>query len=167
MIHTLLASGLLEDLGINLKVLGTMVIIFIVTFLLLSRLLFGRVFTFMKQREEETRKAVEETERKKAEVGRLAAEIEQRIAQVDKEAYDRLQATIHEAIAERQRIVANALQEAQNFVKESRIAVHQARDQARKELRREVIGLSIAAAEKILERPLDRNRYASMVEAGL
>ena len=42
---------LLVDLGINWKILAIQVVIFVTTFLLLSKLLFGRVLSHLQQRE--------------------------------------------------------------------------------------------------------------------
>ena len=54
MISSLLASGgLLDDLGINGKVVATQVVIFVTTFLLLGRILFGRALSHLQQREDE------------------------------------------------------------------------------------------------------------------
>ncbi|MBV8881173.1 MAG: hypothetical protein JO332_14505, partial [Planctomycetaceae bacterium] len=53
MISALLASGgLLQDLGINPVVVATQVVVFVITFLLLSRILFGRALGHMQQRED-------------------------------------------------------------------------------------------------------------------
>ena len=48
-----LAVGILDDLGINLKVWGAQVLIFFVTFVVLSRVLFGRVVSHLVRREKD------------------------------------------------------------------------------------------------------------------
>ena len=82
MISTLLASGLLDDLGVNFRVLGTQVVIFIITFIVLSRVLFGRVLDHMKRREEEIRRSTETIERDRQEVERMTAEYQASVVKV-------------------------------------------------------------------------------------
>ena len=109
MISTLLASGnLLDDLGINGVVWATQVVIFVITFLVLSRLLFGRALGHMQQREEEIRKAHEAIQRDRAEVERMTKEYEAHLAKVDKEGYDKTQEILREALAAAQASVAKA-----------------------------------------------------------
>src|SRR5579862_4003200 len=113
MISALLASGgLLQDLGINPVVLATQVVIFVITFLLLSRILFGRALGHMQQREEEVQKAQEAIRRDRADVERMTKEYEAHLAKVDKEGYDRTQKMLTEALAAGQASVAKAQAEA-------------------------------------------------------
>jgi F0F1-type ATP synthase membrane subunit b/b' len=114
MISALLASGLLDDLGINLKVLVTQVVIFSITFLLLSRVLFGKALDFMKKREEDVRASHEAITRDRAEVARLTKEYEAHIAKVEKQAYERTQEILKEALAAAGASVARAQADAKS-----------------------------------------------------
>src|SRR6185503_15750021 len=99
MISTLLASGgLLDDLGINGKFVATQVVIFVTTFLLLARILFGRALGHLQQREEEIQKAHDAIQHDRAEVERMTKEYEAPLAKVDKEGYDKTQEILKEAL---------------------------------------------------------------------
>src|SRR5688572_11266544 len=115
--ETLLASGgILEDMGINLKVWATQVVIFVITFLILSRLLFGRVMANVTRREDEIRKAQESVAHDRSEVARMMKEYEGHLAKADKEAYDRTQVFLKEAISQSQAMVAKAQADARQEV---------------------------------------------------
>lgn len=154
--ETFLASGgLLEDLGINLRVLGTQVVIFVATFIILAKILFGRVLVHMTRREEEIRKGREAAARDRAEVERLARDYEGRLARIDKEAYDRMQASIREAIVQASAEVAKAQAEAREEVRRSHAAIADEKRKALDGLKAEIERLTLALAEKLLETRLD------------
>lgn len=154
--ETFLASGgLLEDLGINPRVLGTQVVIFIATFLILARLLFGRVLSHVTRREEEVLKAREAIERDRAEVARLAKDFEARIARIDKEAYEKMQAVLREAMAAAAADVALAHSQAQEDVRKGRDAITAEKREALIALQAEIERLTFAVAEKVLEARVD------------
>src|ERR1043165_2250373 len=109
MIASLLASGnLLDDLGINGKVVATQVVIFVTTFLLLAKILFGRALSHMQQREEEIKKAHDGIQHDRAEIERMTKEYEAQLAKVDKEGYDKTQEILKEALATAQQAIAKA-----------------------------------------------------------
>jgi F0F1-type ATP synthase membrane subunit b/b' len=85
------------------------------------------------------------------------------MAEVEKEAYGRLQATIRDAVSERQRIVTQAQQGALASVQNSKAEILKARDQAMRQLRGEVAALALQAAEKILDKPLEEGRYTHLI----
>ena len=154
--ETFLASGgLLEDLGINLRVRGTQVVIFVATFIILARILFSRVLVHVTRREEEIRKAREAIERDRAEVERLAKDYEGRLARIDKEAYDRMQTSIREAIAAASAEVARAQAGAREEVHKTLEIIASKKREALEGLRGEIEHLALALAEKVMETRLD------------
>jgi F-type H+-transporting ATPase subunit b len=148
-------GGILDELGINPKVLLVQVAIFVTTFILLSRFLFARVLSFMKQREEEQASAAEKIRHNQAEVERLQKEYEAAIAKVEKEAYARLQESLKEAIEAKNRIVGEAQAKARAEVEAARAVIASEKAQAVDGLRAEVARLAREAAGRILEEPVD------------
>src|SRR5579863_8192797 len=109
MIPPLLADGgLLHDLGLNGVVLATQVVIFVVTFLVLAKVLFGRALSHIQQREAEVRAAQEGIGRSRSEMERMTREYEAHLAQADKQGYDKTQEILREAMAAAQAAVAKA-----------------------------------------------------------
>jgi len=159
MTHDLLAfaegGGLLANLGINLKVLAVQVAIFVATFAVLSRVLFGRTVSFLQQREEEVRKSREAVERDRAEAARLTKDYEARLAQVDKEAYEKTQAILREALASAASLVSKAQADARAEIERAHAAIATEKREALAQLRADVGRLTLEVAEKVLETRLD------------
>lgn len=151
----LASGGLLDDLGIRLEVWATQVVIFITTFIVLSRLLFRRTLDFMTAREEELRKAREELARDRAEVSRLLAEYQGHLAKIDKDAYDRMQAIFKEALAAANALVARAQAEARQEVEKALAEIAREKEAAAGRLRKDVKQLSLDVASKVLAMPID------------
>lgn len=164
MTFCLIAGDVLKDLGINFKVLGTQVVIFLITFLVLSRILFGRVLSHLRRREEEVRQREEGIARQRQEIDTLAAQYEAHIAMVEKEAYDRMQAVLREGLKAGEGILAQAQQEAKQQIDSARKAIVQEREAAGERLRSEAVGMTLDACRKILQMPLNEAQDRPIVE---
>ncbi len=167
MLNALLAAGgggLLDDLGINLKVLATQVVIFVITFLVLGRLLFGRVLENMKRREEEASRMKEALERERENVERLAKEYEAILAKADREAYEKMQTALREAMAAAAAHTAKAHEEARERVRQAREEIAREKQAAVGNLRKEAAQLAVSVAEKVLEAPLDPAVHGPVAE---
>ncbi len=163
MISALLASGgLLQDLGINPVVLATQVVIFVVTFLLLSRILFGRALGFMQQREEEIKKAHDAIRHDRAEVERMTREYEAHLAKVDKEGYDKTQALLKEALAAAQASIAKAQADAKTESERAVAEIAREKKASLVQLRSDVTRLTLEVAEKVMDTKLDAGAQAAV-----
>ncbi len=163
--ETQLASGgLLEDLGINLKVLGTQVAIFTATFVVLSRLLFRRVLDQVTDREEAIRKSQEAIQHDRSEVDRLGREYEARIARADQEAYDRTQAIVKDAMASARASVAGAAAAARSEADKGIAEIEGWKRSVRPQVRARVREFTLAAVEKMLETELDAQTHGAIVD---
>ena len=162
MISTLLASGgLLQDLGINPVVVATQVVVFVITFLLLSRILFGRALGFMQQREDEIKKSHDAIKHDRAEVERMTKEYDAHLAKVDKDAYDRTQVLLKEAQAESAAAVAKAQTEAKAQSERGLAEIAQSKKDSMVQLRTQIARLTVDVVEKVLETKLDAGAQAA------
>ena len=164
MISTLLASGLLDDLGINFKVVAVQVVIFVVTFVLLSRILFGRALGHMQQREQEIKKAHDAIRKDRADVERMTKEYEAHIAKVDKEGYDKTQEILKEAMAMAQANVAKAQGDAKAQTERALADIGREKKDAMVQLRTDVTRLSLEVAEKAMATRLDPAVHGAAVQ---
>jgi F-type H+-transporting ATPase subunit b len=165
MISSLLASGgLLDDLGINGKVVATQVVIFVTTFLLLGRILFGRALSHLQQREDEVRKAHESIGHDLAEIERMTREYEAHLAKVDKEGYDKTQEILKEALAAAQASVAKAQADAKAATERAAVDIAREKRESLVQLRAEVTRLTLEVAEKVLETRLDPATHGAVVQ---
>src|SRR5258705_8568126 len=164
MISSLLASGLLDDLGINFKVVAAQVVIFVVTFVLLSRILFGRALGHMQQREQEIKKAHDAIQHDRAEVERMTREDEAHLAKVDKEGYDKTQEILKEAMASSQAAVAKAQADAKAETEKAAAEIASEKRQSLAQLRAEVTRLTLEVAEKVMDTKLDAATHGATVQ---
>lgn len=165
MISPLLASGgLLQDLGINLVVLATQVVIFVITFVLLSRILFGRALGHLQQREDEIRKSQEAIRHDRAEVEKLGKEYEAHLAKVDKDGYDRTQGILKDALAAAQAAIGKAQADAKAETERAVADIAREKKVSMAQLRTEVTKLTLDVAQKVMDTPLDSNVYGAVVQ---
>jgi F-type H+-transporting ATPase subunit b len=148
-------GGLLTDLGINLPVLLTQVVVFSITFLALGRILFSTVLRRLQEREDELRKAHEAVGRDRAEAARLAADYEARLARSDQAAYERAQALLRDGLAQAQSVVARASAEAKLETDRAAAEIAAWRRSARPQLLADARRLALDLAGKALGGPLD------------
>lgn len=157
-------GGLLENLGINLKVLATQVVIFSITFVVLSRTLFGKALGFMKKREEEVKASQEAIAGDRAEVAKLTRDYQAHLAQAEKAAYDKTQEILKEAIAAAAATVAKAQADGKAQVQAALAEIAREKQQASAQLRNEVSRLTTTLAQKVLETPVDAGAAAAAVQ---
>jgi F-type H+-transporting ATPase subunit b len=168
MISTLLASGgLLDDLGINGKVVVTQVVIFVTTFLLLAKILFGRALAHMQQREEEIQKAHDVIRHDREEIERMTKEYEVHLAKVDKEGYEKTQEILKEALAAAQASVAKAQSDARAETERAAAEVAREKRESLAQLRSEVTRLTQLVAEKVLETSVDPASAGAAVQKSI
>ena len=144
-------SSLLDDLGINFMVLGTQVVVFIITFVVLSRLLFGRVLGNMTRRERELKESRDSLAGDLEKAARLAKEFEEHMARADKAAYDRMQEIYREGMAEAGKIVAEAEARAREEITKAHAEITTEKAASLEALRSEVSQLTLEATSRILE----------------
>jgi F-type H+-transporting ATPase subunit b len=164
MTSLLAAGGLLEQLGINPVVLATQVVVFVITFLLLSRILFGRALGHMQQREEEIRKAQDAIHHDRAEVERMAKEYEAHLAKVDKEGYDKTQEILKQALAAAQAAVGKAQADAKSESERAIAEIAREKKAGLQQLRAEVTKLTLDVAEKVMDTKLDAATHGAAVQ---
>ena len=157
-------GGLLDDLGVNLVVVATQVVIFVTTFLLLGRSLFGRALSHMQQREEEIKKAHDAIKHDRAEIERMTREYEAHLAKVDKEGYDKTQEILKEALAAGQASVAKAQAEAKAATERAVADIAREKKESLAQLRSEVTRLTLEVAEKVLDTKLDPAAHGAVVQ---
>src|SRR5882672_5549437 len=157
-------ADILKALGINPVVLGTQIVIFVITFTLLSRILFGRALTFMQQREEEITKAQALIRQDRAEVERMTKEYEANLAKVDKEGYDKTQAILKEAIEASQAQVGKAQTDARAETQARLAEIEKEKKDPLVGLRADVVRLSLEVAGKVMDTRLDPGVHGPAVQ---
>jgi F-type H+-transporting ATPase subunit b len=136
---------------------------FLLLVAVLKKYLFGPVNDILtaRQTEVETTIAQVRQDREAMEVSRR--EYEARLAEIEAEARDRIQAAMKEAQGIKEEIVSSAHTEAERLVTRARDEIVREKQQALVELRTQVADLAVEAAGKILRRSVDERVQRELV----
>jgi F-type H+-transporting ATPase subunit b len=154
----------LQILGLEPKVLIVQVVAFLILFFILKKFLFTRITQHLESRRDEIRSAYETIAQKKQEVEGLAREYKGKLDQIEQEAYNRIQQAVKEGTAIKNEIIAEAHTQAQKELEKAKGEIAREKQKAIIELRSQVINLSLAAAEKVIEVSVDRQVHTKLVE---
>ena len=153
----------MEDLGLHLPSL----IIFLVNFLILLGILYlfayKPILRVMDQRSERIRESLEAADKAREEAASSQQDTQRQLNEARMEG----QRLIEQAreMAERYRTEENekARQEAEAFILRAREDIQRERDAAVQEVRAHFADLAISAAEKVIERSLDRDAHGELI----
>lgn len=129
-------------------------IAFVLIFLLLAKLAFPKFKQTMRERTERIRGQLESADRTKAEADGVLDEYRRKLADAQNEANRIIEESKKTAEALRRDLVARAEEEATEIVNRARGEVGAERDRAVAELRASVADLTISVAEKVIGREL-------------
>ena len=157
----------MEDLGLNFPSL----IVFLVNFLILLGILYlfayKPILRVMDQRSDKIRESLEAADRAREEAARSQQDTQQQLNEARLEG----QRLIDQAreMAERYRTEEKdrARQEAEAFIARAREDIQRERDSAIQEVRSHFAELAIAAAERVIERSLDRDAHGELIASVL
>jgi F-type H+-transporting ATPase subunit b len=159
--------GGFASLGINLPLLVVFIINFIVLFFLLRIFLYKPVLKMLDERAKRTKEGMELAEATKKEYEQAKVEVQKQIDKGRQEA----QAIITQAMQVGERLKEESRQEAtkqaQVIVDRTRAELETERDKIVEDLRREFVGISISAAEKVIKETLDKEKHRKLIEETL
>jgi F-type H+-transporting ATPase subunit b len=137
---------------------------FIVLYLLLRRFLFTPITRFMEDR---ARKIQEEKERAEAErknAGKIRKEYEEKIKSIDRQAEIRFKEAVREGEKQGREIISAAKARARSIINDGYRELEREREKALREMKHQVVSLSVAAASRIIERELDEKKHRALVD---
>jgi len=155
----------MEGLGISLPTLLAQIVNFLI--LLAIIYFFGYRNLLKKMLDERSQKikdSLEQAEKVKAEAARAEEDFKRRLEASGKEGQEVIARAIRSGEEARQRAQAEAKQEAQGLIERARGEIQRERDEAIGELRQEFADLTIVAAEKVIEKSLDKQAHQQIIE---
>lgn len=154
-------------LGINLPLLVSFTISFVILFALLGLVLYKPAMKMLDERSKRIKESMERAEATKEEYARAEEEVKKLIskAREDGQALVSQAAQIGERLKEEAR--EGARKEAQVIVDRTRTELENERDMIIDDLRREFVDISISAAEKVIKETLDKERHRRLIEETL
>ena len=166
---TLSTSGALLMLGASaapelLAQVVTIIIAFALTVAILYALAWKPILALLDARKAEIVRSFEDIDRKIADSEALIKDYEERIRRIDEEARERMNKAIDEGRRVATDIVDKSRAEAEEVVKKAQQTMQMELAQARIELRRDVVEMTLAATGRLLAVEVDDDRHRKLVD---
>ena len=154
----------MEGIGINLPLLVAFLVNFLILFGALGFILYKPVLKMLDDRQAKIKESIEQAEQIKDQTTRSEEEIKIQIAEARKEG----QALIAQAAQMGEKLKEEAKESARNeadtVIARAQAEIQQERDRAIDELRKEFAGITILAAEKVINESLDKDKHRKVIE---
>jgi F-type H+-transporting ATPase subunit b len=151
-------------LGISGTTLLIQVVNFGVLFILLYFFAYKPILRMLDKRAKNIKESIDQTDLVKEQASRAAEESKRTIEAGIKEGQDLIARATHAGDEVRQQAQLKAQEEAQSLITRARGEIQHERDEAIGALREEFADLTIAAAEKVIDRSLDKEAHREIIE---
>jgi F-type H+-transporting ATPase subunit b len=153
-----------EGLGINLSTLIAQIVSFLALFGLLYFFAYKPILRMFDERSQRIKDSVEQAERVKEEAALAEDENRKKLEAAAKEGQEAIARAMRAGDEARQRAQQEAQVEAAGLIEKARQEIQRERDEAASELREEFADLTVAAAEKVIEKSLDKEAHRELIE---
>ena len=154
----------MEGLGINIPTLVAQIVNFLILLGLLYLVAYKPILRMFDERSRRIRESMEQTESIKEQAARAEEEAKKQIDAGSKEGQELVARAVRTAEEVKQKAQQDAKPEAEAIIAKARLETQRERDEAIAELRREFTDLTIAAAEKVIERELDKEAHRQLID---
>lgn len=154
----------LVALGVNLPTLIAQVINFGILFLLLYLVAYRPILRMFDERSKKIKDSVDQAEYIKEQVARTEEEAEKRIEAATKEGQGLVARAVKTGEEVRQKAEQGAKAEAEVLIQRARTEIQRERDEAIDGVRKAFADLTVQAAEKVIDRSLDKEAHREIIE---
>lgn len=144
-----------------------MIVAVFVLFLIASYLLFNPVRDMMAKRQAKIKGELDDAAKDKEDAAALKAEYEEKLKNVDKEAEEILSDARKRALANENRIVADAKEEASRIIERAKVEAALEKEKAADDMKREMGVLASMIAGKVVKASIDTTVQESLVNETL
>ena len=156
--------GGIASLGISLPTLIAQIINFAILFGLLYLVAYKPIMRMLDERSRKIKESMEQTEFIKEEAAHAEEEAEKRIQVASKEGQEVVARAVRTGEEVREKTEQEAREEAESLITRARLDIQRERDEAIDELRKEFADLTIQAAEKVIDRSLDKAAHRQIID---
>ena len=146
---------------------GLLMISIFVLFLFASYFLFNPAREFLKKRQDKIRGELEGAAKDKEDAAALKAEYEDKLKNIDKEADEILSDARKRALANENKIVAEAKEEAARIIERARVEAELEKQKAADDVKREMVVIASMMAGKVVRASIDTSIQESLVNETL
>lgn len=151
------------ELGINLPLLIAYLITFVILLAILYQFAYKPLLAAMDQRTARIQEGLSAAEQARAEAATSKAAVEEQLNEARREGQRLLDQAREAAQRYREGEMERARQEAEAFAERARADIQRERDAALEELRAGFGDLAITAAERVIQRSLDRQAHEELI----
>ena len=153
----------MEGLGINLPLLLAQIINFLLLFGLLYLFAYKPILRMFDERSQRIKESMDETEAIKQQAARAEEEGRNRIEAASREGQEVVARAVRTGDEIRKKAQEEARPEAEALIAKARLEIQRERDEAIDDLHRELTDLTILAAEKVIEKSLDKEAHRELI----
>ena len=154
----------MEGLGISLPALVAQIINFAILFGLLYLVAYKPIMRMFDERSKKIKEGVEQTELIKEQAEHAEEEVKKQLEAAAKEGQEAITRAVRTGEEIRQEAQQQAKQDAESLIGRARVEIQRERDDAIDELRKEFADLTILAAEKVIDRSLDKEAHRQLID---
>ncbi len=148
-------ADILEQLGINFKLLFIQLFGFLILLWMMKKFLWGRVLDMIQNRTAEIKNAFDANEKTRSEVDELKSEYEQKLQLARVEAESIVKGAVEKAEQEGRAVIEKTRSEAEQIRARSLADIEQEKKRVIAEIRTEVIQVSVEIAGRLLAKQID------------
>jgi len=156
--------GGIGELGISLPTLIAQLVNFIVLLVILYLVAYRPIMRMFDERSGKIKDSMEQTEQIKEQAEQAEKEAEKRIQAAGREGQEMVARAVRTGDDMRQKAGQDARAEAEALVSRARGEIQRERDEAISDVRRAFASLTIQAAEKVIDRSLDKQAHREIIE---
>ena len=160
-------EALVTNLGLQVSTLLTQIGTFFILFGLLYMFAYKPVMKMLDERSGKIKESMEQTEYIKEQAVHAEEETKRQIEAASREGQEVIARAARTGEEVRQQAQQEARQNAETLIARARGEIQRERDDAIDELRREFADLTILAAEKVIDRSLDRETHRQLIDKTL
>ncbi len=154
----------ISSLGINIPELIAQLVAVAVLFGLLSLVAFKPLMKMMDERSRKIKESMEQADVIKRQAEATAAESEKRIEAAAREGHETVARALRTGEEVKREAQAQAKVEAEALLAQARAEIQKERDDAIDSLRTEFADITVKAAEKVIEKSLDRQAHRELID---
>ena len=154
----------MDKIGINLATLIVQIVSFLVLLAILYFFAYKPILKMLDERARKIKESVDEVQKVKEQAAQAEEEFRKKIEAASKEGQEVISKAMRTGEEARQRAQVEAKQEAQVLVDKARVEIQRERNETIGELRQEFADLTIVAAEKVIEKSLDKETHRQLID---
>jgi len=156
-------ESILQSLGVTWQGVITQIIGFVILVFIMIKLLYKPLFGAIDQRQADIKSTYDQLDQDRDAMAKTRKEYEDRLAGIEEQAREHIQAAVKEAQELAAGIKSDALKQGEALLEKARADAERERERVFVELRQEIVELAIGAASKVIGESLDDKRHQALV----